>query len=235
MMQKTSLFRELAANWNNSTLLVLDVDSTLVLTHKRNEAILHQFAKDFRPSYPEFCALLQTVECRPCEYGYGLSLKRAGLDTADKKTIDELAAYWRREFFSNRFLDRDLVHSGAVEFVSYLNSRSIPYVYLTGRPQPTMIEGTLETLTNLGFKINREILYMKPEASMVDEHFKAEKITELKRRAGRLVLIDNEPKILNQVAMDHPDVQMIFVDTCHSPNVRAPAQLPTIKDFSDFL
>jgi hypothetical protein len=235
MMQNKSTFREIASQWNNSTLLILDIDSTLVLTHKRNEAILHRFAQEMASHYPEFCAGLNKIECRPCEYGYSTALQREDLHLATKAETDALATFWRQEFFSNRFLEHDLVHTGAVEFVNFLEDHAIPFVFLTGRPHSAMIDGTLKTLNALGFKVTPENLFMKPEPSMIDEQFKAKKIVELKQRAPKLVLIDNEPKILNQVLMDHPDVQMIFVDTCHSPNVKAPTQLPVIKDFSDFL
>lgn len=236
-MEKIS-FRNLASTWNSNSLLVLDLDSTLVLTHKRNEAILHAFAEENRGSSHqerrEFAETLATIECRPCEYGYGRALQRVSLDRSSPILIDELATYWRSHFFSNKYLHCDLLHKGSLDFVKFLQHHKIPFVYLTGRPRPTMIEGSLESLKALGFPITAESLFMKPEAKMVDEVFKTEKIAELKKKTSQLVLIDNEPKILNLALKDHRDIQMIFIDTCHSPNVQPPSEVPSFKDFSEF-
>lgn len=228
-------FRALVDTWNQNTLLILDIDSTLLLTHKRNEAILHRFAQEHENIHSDFCSLLKTVECKACEYGYGSALKRVGLHTFPEEQLTALATYWRKHFFSNEYLHQDILHKGALDFVNYLRERGVPHVYLTGRPEPLMVEGTLKTLNDFGFQVQPERLFMKPQAAVIDEKFKSDKIAELKKRGMKLVLIDNEPKILNQVLIDHPDVEIVFVDTCHSENVRAPSHVPWIKDFSEFI
>lgn len=215
----------------SKTLVVLDIDSTLVQTHKRNEAILRSFAKDSSHSRR---SLFEQAECFPFEYGYYQALERLGLDKEDA-LAQEAAIYWRTHFFSNHYLHCDLPHDGAVEFVELLNKKWIPHVYLTGRPQPLMWEGTLRTLNQLGFAVREENLYLKPQPADIDEVFKSEKMRELKKNYSQVLFIDNEPRVLNQIDKDHPDVDLIFVDTCHSPNVVPPASALKIKDFREMV
>ncbi len=211
------------------TLIVLDIDSTLVLTHKRNEAILRAFAKDsLHPSR----SIFEQAECFPFEYGYFQALERLGgpLDESLKK---EVTAFWRQHFFSNEYLKYDLPHDGALDFVEALERKHIPHVYLTGRPRPSMWDGTLQVLNDMGFPVTEGILHLKPHPSDVDELFKTQKMHELKKNFSKVIFIDNEPKVLNQIDKDHPDIQLVFVDTCHSPNVFPPSSAIKIKDFRD--
>ncbi len=215
------------------TLVVLDIDSTLVLTHKRNEAILRQFAKDSSHSDRH---LFKQTECNAFEYGYYQALQRLQVDRKSP-VAEELARYWRQHFFSNNYLHHDLLHDGALDFVEYLQRKWIPHVYLTGRPHPSMWEGTLSTLNQFGFVVDENKLFLKPQPQDIDEVFKSEKMAELKKafaqECSQIVFIDNEPRVLNQIDRDHPDIHLVFVDTCHSPNVIPPSTALKIKDFRE--
>jgi len=215
------------------TLWVLDIDSTLVLTHKRNEAILHRFAAEFAGTHPEFCKKLAQTECLALEYGYGKALERAGI--AQDVATQPLAVYWRKHFFSNEFLHYDIVHGQAVEFVAALRKKNWTFVYLTGRPKPLMFEGTLRVLREFGFDVREEDLYLKPRPEDKDELYKSAQITEFKKSFQNILFFDNEPKVLNQVDRDHPEIPMIFMDTCHSPNVVPPAKSLRLREFRDII
>lgn len=211
------------------TLLVLDIDSTLVLTHKRNQAILRQFAQDSSHSDRH---LFKQAECNAMEYGYHQALQRLHVDR-QSPVAEELARYWRQNFFSNNYLAHDLLHDGALDFVDYLQRKWIPHIYLTGRPRPLMWEGTLSTLKQFGFLVEDNQLFLKPHPQDIDEVFKSEKMRELKKKYSQIVFIDNEPRVLNQMDRDHPDIHLVFVDTCHSPNVIPPPSALKIKDFRE--
>lgn len=211
--------------------MVLDIDSTLVLTHKRNQAILRRFAKDSTHSKRH---LFEQAECFPFEFGYFQALERLGVDRdSDLKT--EVTNYWRQHFFSNDFLHHDIPHDGAVDFVDWLNQKYIPHVYLTGRPQPLMWEGTLSVLNSLGFPAREDILHLKPHPKDIDEIFKTQRMAELKKNFSHIIFIDNEPRVLNQIDRDHPEMDLVFVDTCHSPNVVPPLSALKIKDFREMM
>ncbi len=244
------------------TLLVLDIDSTLVQTHKRNESILRRFAHESVEDSTQDSAmdsahpmrrLFEQAECFPFEYGYAQALRRLGLleddelqqefgrdgfalkDSAKKDLVQQVAQFWRKNFFSNDYLHCDLPHDGAQDFVAWLNQKWIPHVYLTGRPRPLMWEGTLRAMQALQFPVTAENLYLKPQVKDVDEIFKTEKMSELKKGFTNVIFIDNEPRVLNQVDKDHPEIQLVFVDTCHSPNVFPPSSALKIKDFRELV
>lgn len=211
------------------TLIVLDIDSTLVLTHKRNEAILKAFAKDSTHSSR---SIFEQAECFPFEYGYFQAVERLGAPL-DEPLRKEVTAYWREHFFSNNYLHHDLPHDGALDFVEALVRKHIPHVYLTGRPRPTMWDGTLQVLNKMGFPVTEDNLHLKPQPTDVDELYKSQKMQDLKKNFSKVIFIDNEPKVLNQIDKDHPDIQLVFVDTCHSPNVVPPSSALKIKDFRE--
>ena len=213
------------------TLIVLDIDSTLVQTHKRNEAILRRFAQNSTHSMRH---LFEQAECFAFEYGYMQALHRLEV-FADEDLKSEVGKFWRQHFFSNDYLHCDLPHDGAQDFVAWLNQKWIPHVYLTGRPHPLMWEGTLKSLQALQFPVTDDNLHLKPQAQDVDELFKSQKMAELKKGYSKAIFIDNEPKVLNQIDKDHPDIVLVFVDTCHSPNVVPPASALKIKDFRELV
>ena len=213
------------------SLIVLDIDSTLVQTHKRNEAILRRFAQN--SNHPS-SHLFKQAECFPFEYGYMQALHRLGVFANEALKL-EVSKFWRTHFFSNDYLHCDLPHDGAQDFVERLNQKWIPHVYLTGRPRPLMWEGTLKALQKLNFPVTADNLHLKPQAQDVDEIFKSQKMAELKKGFSKVIFIDNEPKVLNQIDRDHPDVVLVFVDTCHSPNVVPPTSALKIKDFRELV
>lgn len=221
---------ELASKASPKTLFVLDIDSSLVLTHKRNEAILRHYAQTLRHKNPELAEQLANIECRPMEYGYYAALERT-IPNIAKADADELQTYWRHHFFSNDFLHYDIPHEGAIEFVKTLVEKQLPYVYLTGRPSDRMRPGTLTVLDKLGFPIVDKILFMKPNESYVDEGYKADILKEIIRGYDDVIFIDNEPRVLNQIDTFYPKVDLVFVDTCHSPNVTPPPSALHITNF----
>ncbi len=233
-MMASSDFPAFSDRLPKDSLWILDIDSTLVLTHKRNEVILHRFAEEYRSEYPEFCAKLAKTECRALEYGYGRALERAGI-ADDKEPCDKLALYWRKHFFSNDFLHHDIIHGQAVELVAALRKKNWTFVYLTGRPRPLMFEGTLRVLNQMGFDVSEDKLFLKPQPLDKDELFKSQQISEFKKKHKNIVFFDNEPKVLNQIELDHPEIPMIFMDTCHSPNVVPPEKCLRVRECSEIL
>jgi hypothetical protein len=224
---------ELVDNISPDTLFVLDIDSSLVLTHKRNEAILRKFAQSIKDQNPPLSQALISSECLPFEYGYFAALERHA-QGLDKQTTEELHQYWKHHFFSNDFLHYDIPHKGALNFVETLVLQQRPFAYLTGRPSNLMRPGTLKALADFGFHITDEMLHMKPSDTDVDESYKAEILPSIIDGYKNVIFIDNEPRVLNLIEKHHPKVNLVFVDTCHSPNVTAPDSALVIKDFVAF-
>ena len=146
--------------------------------------------------------------------------------------MQDLAEFWRKNFFSNHYLDKDEPYAGAVEFVHRLIKDGHQTLYLTGRHKKAMWEGTLETMKKLGFPISEDILILKPQVEQKDEIYKSEAVAKHKQRpASSIWLIDNEPLILHQMMEDHPEVELIFFKSCHSQKKPEPEHLLTIDHF----
>jgi len=214
------------------TLFVLDIDSSLVLTHKRNEAVVRRFAQSISSQNQQLSQQLANIDCRPMEYGYFSAVERVAPQIS-KKDSENLHHFWKQHFFSNEFLHYDLIHCDALRFVKTLSEQKRPFVYLTGRPSDQMREGTLTTLKSFGFPISDSILFMKPNDSYVDESYKADILPQIITGYDQVIFIDNEPRVLLQIEKHHPNVELIFVDTCHSPHVFPPSTAIVIKDFTE--
>lgn len=224
-----SLIQQLVAKYPRDTLFILDIDSTLVLTHGRNQAILRDFSKVVKNQ--DHAMALAEATCSPMEYGFDRALARVGLDNTSKEFQEELFEFWKTHFFSGDYLKNDETHRGALAFVVQLHEH-FPVVYLTGRHHSTMWDGTLKDMKSRGFPISEDILILKKDLEQKDELYKSEILKELHKQHKHMVIIDNEPKVLHQIEADHPNVPIIFVDTCHSPNVEKNSKWKTIKDFT---
>lgn len=222
---------------SNSTskkhLLVLDIDSTLVTTFQRNQAILDEFCKQQSQLFPEECNKLKMAQCRLGDYGYKTSLNRLNTPPLSNEFLDQLDIFWRKNFFSNDFLHSDQPTEGAIEFVQHLEKTQVPFVYLTGRHKNTMWPGTLKSLKQLGFPITEDQLILKENLDMKDELYKSAAIEALKQnfKDHSLWLIDNEPVILNQIEKDHADVKLVWFESCHSGKMQPPASALKINHF----
>ena len=214
-------------------LFILDIDSTLVTTHQRNQAILDNFVKEFKELHPEDCEQIAQAQCEFGDYGIETSLKRIDFNPSEQGLHQKLMQFWRDHFFTNEYLKVDLPTNGAVEWVQAIDSQNIPFIYLTARHKVSMWEGTLESLNQLGFPINEEILFLKDDLSKKDEEYKSHLIANIiKKNSDKTIwLIDNEPVVLNQIKNDHPQVNLVWFDSVHSGKQQPPQNVTTINSF----
>ena len=214
-------------------LFILDIDSTLVTTHQRNQSIIEAFILEFHNQFPEDCKALEKAECQLGDYGIESTLQRISFEEKNTGSLEALHAYWRENFFSGRHLHADQPTGGAVDWVQSLNKENIPFVYLTARHHGPMWTGTLKAMAEIQFPINTDNLFLKEDLSDSDETYKTKLISKLKEENPNktLVLIDNEPVVLNRVAEDHPDVALVWFESCHSGRMQPPSKAQRIKDF----
>jgi hypothetical protein len=217
-------------------LMVFDLDSTLFDLSQRVRAILTDFAAhpQNQQSFPEACALLQNVEIRRQDWGLKEPLARLGLDTTThKEFVSQVQSAWAKGFFSNHYLEHDRPLRGAVEFVKHLHARGAQIMYLTGRDVPRMGEGTIKSLVHHGFphSMERTDLILKSTAHLDDAEFKAEILMARAPHHQRLVLFENEPVNLQRVEQSLPQIDLVWIDTCHSGTIEPAAHWIRIEDF----
>ncbi len=225
---------ETLKNPSRSDFFILDIDSTLVTTHQRNQAILLAWIKANRDRYQEDCVQLAQAQCQFGDYGLKHALERIQFAEKNPGSSEALNDFWRQHFFSNTYLHADVATRGAVDWTQNLEELGVEFVYLTARHKATMWEGTLTSLDNMGFPISENNLFLKENLSLTDEDYKAQVLSEIieGRDHQSLWFIDNEPVVLNRVHQEFPRVNLIWFDSTHSGKMQAPPGIASISSFS---
>lgn len=211
--------------------VLFDLDSTLFSTQERNWAILAEFvARDGLP--PRLAEVVATLGPERMGWNVMEDVRVAGFDHAS--TLDELRAFWFERFFRDAYLHHDQPLPGAVEFARGVHDAGGHVVYLTGRDEPNMGQGTRSALTGRGFPFacDRADLMLKPAFEEPDLDFKRRAIADVKKLGTVLGVFENEPVNANLFAEAFPDADVFFLETVHSPD--PPPLAPRIQRLKDF-
>ncbi|MGZ3721871.1 MAG: HAD family hydrolase [Bdellovibrionales bacterium] len=210
--------------------VIFDLDSTLFSVSPRTEAILRKLGhqREFAAEHVELSAILRDVEVLPTDWGIKSVLERARAP-GDIEVFKKVRNFWRDHFFTNHFLDRDTIYPSANEYVTHLHSLGAEILYLTGRNDGSMREGSARMLQHWGFPyFGDSHLYMKPSDVQTDEGFKANLLASIAERYDLIWFFENEPLIIDLVRARVPQVRIVFVNSVHSGRAVAPVDLPTI-------
>jgi hypothetical protein len=227
MSDAYSIFKEMTDKDPRKSVAIFDLDSTLFRVLERTQQILVDMANDPRvlTEYPEHAELFRQIRVLESDWGVHEALRRLGITEHDS-IFKLVRKYWRKHFFSSRYLDYDQPYPGAVEFVNALHELGMPILYLTGRDEGNMWKGTVKSLRKWKFPLVEEShLHMKTnKGEIVDEVFKSQRLTSIKE-PGATWFFENEPIILKRVEVEHPDISLVFLDTVHSGRAPAPNHL----------
>ncbi|MFP4378539.1 MAG: HAD family hydrolase [Spirochaetales bacterium] len=213
-------FDALDVEWLFSTLdplpdapvALVDIDSTIMNTAPRNRGILEAA----RRLFPQIEAVLSTLTEEDLGWGVaGAVARRAGLSDDDRACLE---AFWAERFFSNTWVACDHPYDGVRSFLSALAKAGFHIVYLTGRDEPGMSEGTVRSFRSheLPTGTNTKFLF-KPDASMDDIDFKRRVLADVDRIGTVVLCIDNEPGNANTFRRAFPDALVLLIDTITSP------------------
>jgi phosphoserine phosphatase len=211
--------------------VVFDLDSTLFCVSPRTQAILRQLGnqEEFGTKHAELAETLKEIEVLPTDWGIRQALERAKAK-GSHELLREIRNYWGQHFFANHFLDRDLIYPAANEYVRHLKRLGAEIIYLTGREDSRMREGTERMLKHWGFPlVSSSDLLMKPSEVQTDEGYKVTALKELISRYAYIWFIENEPLIINEVRASLPQIRIVFMNSVHSGKAEPPTDLPTIR------
>ena len=200
--------------------LLVDVDSTLLHVHQRNEAIFRAFLTE-TPEGVEAARrtpAMTTLTFTPEDWGWKEPLERQALQLPEA-AAQKMEAFWIQHFFSGRFLHKDYEFAGAKAFLTkVLTETSFEIIYLTARDEVRMGEATRQDFQRRAFPEGpRARLWLKPTAEIPDATFKAEVCRELTQKSYRFVyLIDNEPTVLGAAQEYLSAETLIHMDSVHS-------------------
>lgn len=211
------------------SVVVFDLDSTLLDNKPRQARILREFGKAH--------AIAALAAARP-EHWVDWSIQRAmanaGLDNTEVARWAEAAKqFWRERFFTSEYCRDDEPIAGAREYLVEVAAAGAVIAYCTGRHEP-MRDGTLNNFARLGYPLPgaRVQLLMKPVFELSDDDWKLEAYARL-AVLGRVVgVFDNEPTHVNGYRGGFPDATVVHLATDDSGRPVALAEgVVSIKDF----
>lgn len=209
--------------------ILLDLDSTLYDTSKRNHVILNEWLKEKTPREPIMSALKNLArEVR--FYSMADLFGRLGLSLEDeynKGQWEDLKEYWKARFFTDPYVSHDEPYAGSSEFVREVFKLDVVLAYLTGRDAPGMEKGTREALARDGFPMptGRNVhLYMKPAREGDDYLYKMGEIEKIAKLGDVIASFENEPKNFIGICHRFPEAIHVFVDSVCSDHPALPAE-----------
>lgn len=221
------------ASVSQKALAIFDLDSTLFDVTPRTFKIIKDFATNFpdKENFSEDLKKISDIKSLPVIFHIKDTLDAIGIQSPELKK--ELTSFWNKHFFSNNYLDYDTLTSGAYEFISSLLNHKVEVMYLTGRDEIRMKEGTEVRLKKEGFLLNSlEKLVMKPRKEMNDSEFKRDVVIKTDPDYDTIWFFENEPENIHLVKADAPHVHLVFFDSVHSGRTPEPDNsTPRIKSF----
>lgn len=202
--------------------LVFDLDGTLFDVSHRTLGILKTWIASPEAAMfnPRIVNRINGIALSHMGYSLAHAFENAGLDLRNQDVVDAFTGaekFWRKKFFDGRSLiEYDQPMEGSLEFVKHFQALGCGIVYLTGRYQAVMLEGTREQLQKGGFPVDGCELCLKPVSETEDHHFKTEKFQELASRYSVVANFENEYVNLAAMAGFAPECVHTILDTQHS-------------------
>jgi hypothetical protein len=215
--------------------IVLDLDGTLFDNVPRSKAILLDAARHHAGGTP-LAAAIGSIPEEDFEYDPIATLRKRGV--GDDATLEWLREEWANRFFASSYLTHDVPLDGAVDAAHRWWRAGAELNYLTGRHVPDMFLGTCRSLHEAGFPLgtDRTQLLMKPSIERIDWEFKVQTVPSIRRKGPIVLIVDNDPRVINPLVGVVPEALAVMVKTLHPHDAPAPADVVVhAEDFRVFL
>lgn len=210
------------------SVVVFDLDATLLWAGPRHLRI----AREFASLRPLAARAIDKLKAEDFAYEPSEALAAAGL--RDGKLLRQFRKFWGQRYFTSDYAFADRPQPGAVDYVHACHAAGARVVYLTGRDEPNMGEGTRRSLLHHAFPMGyRTKLLLKPKAEQSDRAWKTEAFDLLEQRGTVVATFENEPGNANLFAERFPDAVHFLMETVHSKDAEAP--LPQLVRTPDFI
>jgi len=227
-----SILERVADRAGGPSVVVFDLDGTVMDNRPRVVAILHELAEEWRRRHPEAADLVARASPDQIVYGFQENLRRLGV--LDEVLHDHGFEFWKQRFFNDPHIRHDIEVPGARDYVRACYDAGAIVVYLTGRDLPNMALGSFASLRDHGFPIGLvgTELVVKPSFDMPDLTFKRGVAPALSRLGRVVAAFDNEPANCNLFTEHHPACATVFLDTQYAPD--PPPLHPRVKVIHSF-
>lgn len=211
--------------------VVFDLDSTLLDNRPRQARIMREFG-----AAHGHAPLLGAGPEHMQGWSIKLALHNAGLPEPEADALSRPAkAFWLERFFTSDYCVDDIAIAGATDYVRRIAETGARIVYCTGRHQPEMRPGTIESFSREGFPLpddERVHLLMKPEFSMHDDEWKRIVRAQLEALGEVVAAFDNEPTHINTYREAFPGAQCVHILTDDSARgIPVLDDIPSVQDF----
>lgn len=210
-------------------LVLLDLDSTLYEVGPRTFQILQEWLGTAEAAqYPQVVQSLSQLKEQQIGYSIRdlfLALQLSFEVQSVEDAFHSLKDFWFKRFFTNQYLPYDRAYPGAAEYTRTLHQHGAEIVYLTGRDEPFMGDGTRANLLRDGFPwgVERTHLLMKALPSLPDLDHKKSAADYVRRHGSLVASFENEPVNLVALFDLFPNAMHVFVETVCSDH-EAPAR-----------
>jgi hypothetical protein len=211
-------------------IVLLDLDSTLYEVGPRTHFILNEWRHSVAGgSFPRVCSELERLEQEHVGYSLKDTFAALGLPAEDPEVADALREakdFWLKRFFTSEYLKHDRAYPGAASFVREVHELGALIVYLTGRDEPGMGEGTITNLIRDQFPWNTENthLLLKPAFGLSDIEHKKNAAHYIRRHGELVASFENEPANLVAIYELFPEAMHVFVETVSSDHAAPSAR-----------
>jgi hypothetical protein len=215
----------------NKPIMVIDIDGTISQHYLRTYEIFLRAAETF--DLPEDVKTNLT-NYDPYRYDYYPRKNLLQMGFREGETLSSVMEFWEKNFFSNNFLHLDEPIPGAREFIGIALGLGVNAVYLSGRDEQNMGDGTRAWLRSHSFLGNHSpaSIFLKTNLSISSVESKIVAAEKIKSLGEPLLIIDNEPGELEALWRQFPQAAAVLLDT---PNSGRPGTLPPgtlkIKNF----
>jgi hypothetical protein len=200
-------------------IVLLDLDSTLYQVEPRSYQILKHWARSSESrAYPEVQGAFRHFQESHVGYSVQDTFQQLGIELSHPEGADSYRSskqFWSDRFFHNEWLKWDRPYPGAVHYVQVLHELGAQLVYLTGRDEERMREGTIANLTRDGFPWGHPSvqLWMKPSRLISDLVFKKTAAERLRSLGVLIASFENEPHNVAGLQSLYPDAMHVWMDT----------------------
>ena len=213
------------------SLFVFDIDSTLFCMKYRTQALIESCLKStaFRKKFKPHLQKIKEIQVTETDWSIPEIMARYGFHP-DEEVVIAVHDIWRKGFFSNDYLHLDRPYKNCVSFIQSISQLNAPIYYLTARNYNTMFEGTIRSLNQWGFPLNKEShLIMKKDSKNSDVAHKTSHLQNLSKKFDTILFFENEPVILNRVAQALPNIQLFWMNSAHSRQELPPKTALTLN------
>lgn len=232
-LSEEGIVREITSRLESATkvgsrpLVVFDLDSTLYEVAPRTLAIIQEWIQGTEKIPQKIHKALSQLKLEHVGYSLKDTFHKVGLNLSEKEietAWSKLSEYWWARFFTNFYLPHDKPYPGAAQFAHRIYDLGAHLIYLTGREEAKMREGTLKNLQRDSFPLHQEktTLLMKTENGFSDAEHKQHTAREILKRGQVVASFENEPVNVVVLFETFPDALHVFMDTVCSDHPAKP-------------